>query len=191
MIIEKCIKRFKDEKSVHNDPRFLSIWLKYASISSQPLEVYDFMFKQGLCTQQSGLYEAWAWQLERTGSYKNADGVFVKGIGAMVNPEIKDKLKGKQKQFQSRVVRRIKGEQILDEELEEEKRVALGQLRGHGKSAKVGSVRVGSAKLGGPGVFQSGGVKQPLNNNNGQGFVIYNDENTRVILVASTFCNPI
>ena len=39
-------------------------------------------------------------------------------------------------------------------ETEEEKRSALGQLRGHGKHAKVGSVRVGGAKLGGPGVMQ-------------------------------------
>jgi len=180
-LIQKCIKKFKDEKSVQNDSRFLEIWLKYAAISSQPLEVYDYMYKQGVCSQQAGLYEAWAWQLERVGSYKKAEGVFVKGIGAMVDQELKQKLVGKQKQFQARVIRRIKGEEITEAETEEEQRAALGQLRGHGKKSKVGSVRVGSAKLGGPGVLSSGGVpaKQPLRANNGQsGFAIFSDENS-------------
>jgi len=180
-LIQKCIKKFKDEKNVQNDSRFLEIWLKYASISAQPLEVYDFMYKQGVCSQQAGLYEAWAWQLERNGSYKKAEGVFVKGIGAMVDPELKQKLTGKQKQFQARVIRRMKGEEISEAEIEEEERVALGQLRGHGKKAKVGSVRVGSAKLGGPGVVQSSGLpsKQPLGTNNSRGgFAIFCDENS-------------
>jgi len=175
-LIQKCIKKFKDEKSVQNDARFLEIWLKYASISSQPLEVYDFMYKQGVCSQQSGLYEAWAWQLERGSSYKKAEGVFVKGIQAMVDPELKRRLTGKQKQFQARVIRRMQGEEISEAEVEEEQRVALGQLRAHGKKSKVGSVRVGSAKLGGPGVMPA---KQPLGTNNGQGgFAIFSDENS-------------
>eukprot|EP00090_Calanus_glacialis_P045458 TRINITY_DN8444_c0_g1_i3.p1 TRINITY_DN8444_c0_g1~~TRINITY_DN8444_c0_g1_i3.p1 ORF type:complete len:1504 (-),score=632.87 TRINITY_DN8444_c0_g1_i3:217-4728(-) len=181
-LIQKCIKKFKDEKSVQNDARFLDIWLKYAAISSQPLEVYDFMYKQGVCSQQGGLYEAWAWQLERVSSYKKAEGVFVKGIGAMVDPELKQKLMRKQKQFQARVIRRMNGEEISEVEVEEEQRAALGQLRGHGKKSKVGSVRVGSAKLGGPGVLPvAGGVpaKQPLGTNNGQGgFAIFSDENS-------------
>jgi len=179
-LIQKCIKKFKDEKYVQNDARFLEIWLKYASISAQPLEVYDFMYKQGVCSQQAGLYEAWAWQLERAASYKKAEGVFVKGINAMVDQELKQKLVGKQKQFQARVIRRMNGEEISQAETEEEERVALGQLRGHGKKSKVGSVRVGSAKLGGPGVVPSNGVpvKQPLGQKNGQGgFAIFCDEN--------------
>jgi len=184
VLIEKCIKKFKDEKSVRNDSRFLEIWLKYAAISSQPLEVYDFMFKQGLCSQQGGLYEAWAWQLEIVGSYKKAEGVFVKGIGAVVDPDLKERLSNKRKQFQARVIRRVNGEEISEVETEEEQRSALGQLRGHGKSAKVGSVRVGHAKLGGPGVLPdrgAGGIqaKQPLRTNNSQaGFAIFTDENS-------------
>ena len=42
----------QDHKDVQNDTRFLEIWLKYAAISSQPLDVYDFMYKSGVCTQQ-------------------------------------------------------------------------------------------------------------------------------------------
>merc|ERR1719509_124677 len=63
-----------------------------------------------------------------------------------------------------------------ESETEEEERSALGQLRGHGRQGKVGSVRVGQAKLGGPCVMPA---KQPLKDCNQQkgGFKIFSDEN--------------
>ena len=178
-LIESCIRQFKDEKSVNNDQRFVEIWLKYAALSAKPLEVFDFMFNNGLCTQKPDLFEAWAWYLESSNAVKKAESVFLKGIGAMTCPETRERLTVRQKQFQARVIRRLNGEEIPEEETEEEKRSALGQLRGHGKRAKVGSVRVGAAKLGGPGVMQVGTVaKQPLKTNNSQAaFKIFTDEN--------------
>ena len=143
-----------------------------------PLDVFDFMYKQGVCTKQAGLYEAWAYQLELLASYKKADAVFSNGLKAATEVETKARLQAKQKQFQARVLRRVKGEEVSPAETEEEERSALGQLRGHGKKGKVGSVRVGQAKLGGPGVLPS---KQPLKDNNkqqgGGGFQIFQDEN--------------
>ena len=136
------------------------------------------MYKQGVCTKQAGLYEAWAYQLELLASYKKADAVFSNGLKAATEAETKARLQAKQKQFQARVLRRVKGEEVSPEETEEEERSALGQLRGHGKKGKVGSVRVGQAKLGGPGVLPS---KQPLKDNNkqqgGGGIQIFQDEN--------------
>ena len=55
----------------------------------------------------------------------------------MTEQENKDRLGERKKQFQARVIRRLNGEEIPEEETEEEKRSALGQLRGHGKPAKV------------------------------------------------------
>ena len=184
VIIEKCIKKFKGEPSVQDDQRFLDIWLKYAAMSSSPLDVFDFMYKQGVCTKQAGLYEAWAYQLELLASYKKADAVFTNGLKAATDADVKARLQGKQKQFQARVLRRVKGEEVAPEETEEEERSALGQLRGHGKKGKVGSVRVGQAKLGGPGVLPS---KQPLKDNNkqlGGGFQIFQDENAPRVALA-------
>ena len=140
------------------------------------------MFNNGLCSQKAGLYEAWAWYLETSKAFKKAESVFKKGIAAMTDTESKERLTMRQKQFQQRVIRRMNGEEIPDEEVEEEKRSALGQLRGHGKHGKVASVRVGQAKLGGPGVLQVGAAgngKQPLRTNNSQaGFTIFSDENS-------------
>ena len=76
------------------------------------------------------MYEAWAWYLESAKAFKKAESVFTKGINAMTSPEMKERLSLRQKQFQARVIRRINGEEIPEEETEDERRSALGQLRG-------------------------------------------------------------
>ena len=159
------------------DPRFLEVWLKYAGMSAQPLDVYNFMFTNGMCTQQAGLYDAWAWHLETQTSYKKAESVYLKGMDALVDPEAKAGLKERKAQFEARVCRRMKGVEIPADEIEEqEQRSALGGLKGHGKRGKVNSVRIGSAKTGGPGIIPSGPTKQPLKPNNGAAFKIFNDD---------------
>jgi len=177
VLLEKCIKLFKANKEALADPRFLEVWLKYAGMSAQPLDVYNFMFTNGMCTQQAGLYDAWAWHLETQTSYKTAESVYLKGMDALVDPEAKAGLKERKAQFEARVCRRMMGAEIPAEEIEEqEQRSALGGLKGHGKRGKVNSVRIGSAKTGGPGIIPSGPAKQPLKPNNGAAFKIFNDD---------------
>ena len=36
------------------------------------------MYNNGICTQQAGLYDAWAWLLETQGNYKAAESVYLK-----------------------------------------------------------------------------------------------------------------
>ena len=73
--------------------------------------------------------------------------------------------------------RRLKGEEIPATEIEEqEQRSALGRLKGHGEHGKVGSVRIGSARVSGPGVMSTGPTKQPLKQNNGGAFKIFSDD---------------
>lgn len=141
------------------------------------------MYKNGMCSQQAGLYDAWAWHLENQANYKAADKVYARGLDALVDKEAKAGLDRRRQQFQARVVRRMKGEAIPTEELEEqEQRTALGRLQGQGRhGAKVGSLRVGAVKLGGPGTLPTSGggqaFKQPLKPNNSNTIQIFQDEN--------------
>ena len=50
----------------------------YASMAIKPLDVYNFMYKNGVCTRQAGLYDAWAWHLETSNNFKTAESVFLK-----------------------------------------------------------------------------------------------------------------
>ena len=95
--------------------RFLEIWLKYAAMASKPLEVFDFMYSNGLCTHLAELFTTWAWYLESSQSYKKAEAVFSKGVDAMVDRDMKAKLRTRQEQFRQRVKRRLNGENIPDE----------------------------------------------------------------------------
>ena len=76
--MESCIKSIKDVKEANNDPRLCSIWLKYASMSAKPLEVFGFMFSNGVCTQRPEMFEAWTWHLESAKAFKKAESVFAK-----------------------------------------------------------------------------------------------------------------
>jgi len=175
ILLQKCIKLFKDDKKSNFDPRYLEIWLKYAIMAVDPLEVYSFMFNNGVCTQQAGLYDAWAWHLETQNNYKSAALVYQKGRDAITNVEERDGLVLRKSQFEARISRRLNGEEIPQEEIDEQmQRSALGRLRAHGKHGKVSSLRVGTSKLGGPGTVFSGQVKQPLKPNNG-GIKIFQD----------------
>ena len=83
----------QENKEAHSDPRFLEVWLKYAGMSVKPLDVYNFMYSNGMCTQQDGLYDAWAWHLETLNSYKAAEAVYLKGLDALTDPDAKADLK--------------------------------------------------------------------------------------------------
>merc|ERR1719189_3525390 len=99
------------------------------------------MYSEGLCTHLSELFITWAWYLECDQAYKKAEGIFSKGVDAMVDMESKERLRTRQQQFRERVKRRLNGEEIPEEEVEEEQRSALGQLRSHGRKAKVSNIR--------------------------------------------------
>ena len=77
-LLESCIKSIKDVKEANNDPRLCAIWLKYASMSAKPLEVFGFMFSNGVCTQRPEMFEAWTWHLESAKAFKKAESVFAK-----------------------------------------------------------------------------------------------------------------
>lgn len=51
-----------------------------ANICNDPLEIYNFLYSQGIGTKTTALYEAWAWQVEQVGNIKKADLVYNKGI---------------------------------------------------------------------------------------------------------------
>ena len=86
--------------------------MKYAIMAVDPLEVYSFMFNNGVCTQQAGLYDAWAWHLETQNNYKSAALVYQKGRDAITNVEERDGLVLRKSQFEARISRRINGEEI-------------------------------------------------------------------------------
>ena len=180
-LLEKCIKEFKDDRINSQDERYLEVWVKYASMSQKPLDLYTFMHSNNLCTKLPEFYVHWAWALEQIGNYKKAEQAFKAGVEMVDRGDPKfESMEVKHRQFQARVMKRMVEQNCEQNEATEgitaeEERSVLGSLQGHGKHQKVGSIRIGSAKKS----DQPGALPLPTPvgppQRAGRGFVIFQD----------------
>ncbi|XP_063883652.1 uncharacterized protein LOC135112755 [Scylla paramamosain] len=176
-LIEKCLMAMYGNADVRekyvNDERFLDIWIRYANLSTNPLEIYQTMEAKSLCLSLADYYINWAWEMEKTGSYKRADAIYEKGLQAGAKPLCN--LQESHKKFQIRVSRSTIEGRMGDQEINssEQERVALSALKSQGH--RVGVNRSGPA-LAGP----AGRCFQDLpSKTNGPAFSIFKDTSTQ------------
>ena len=100
-LLEKCIQELKDDPRYTQDGRFMDVWAKYANTTDDPIQVFQFMHKGGICTARPELYVNWAWVLEQAGNVKKAERVFKQGV-TNVGEEHREDLKKKHHHFQAR-----------------------------------------------------------------------------------------
>ena len=146
-----------------------------ANLSKNPLEVYNYMYSEGVCDQVAKFYIELAWEQEQRNNFKKAEQTFKVAGLKITNSEDKELVLTKHKQFQARVMKRML-ETSSDEvpEPAEEQRTALSSLKSQGKHGKVGSLRVGAAKKSeNPGVLTASG-QLPKPSGNGQ-FTIFQE----------------
>ena len=182
-LLEKCIKEFKDDQTYSQDTRYLDVWIKYASMAQKPLDLYNFMFTNQLCTKLPDFYINWAWQLEENGMIKKADQAFRNGIDMVDHSDPKfEVMETKHRQFQSRVMKKMVNDSevssagFLTASSGEEERAVLGSLQGHGKHQKVGSMRIGHAKKSDqPGALPLT-ARNPPHQQTKPGFAIFQDD---------------
>ncbi|XP_059175853.1 uncharacterized protein LOC131955673 [Physella acuta] len=161
-LVERCLREFQDVDSYKNDPRFIYVWIKFASITDDPSEVYAYMFDNAIGVQVANLYVEWALTFEKKGDNKKADAIFTEGLKRCAEP--KDLLLQRQQQFQSRVAKNITLQIAesqnpgMDIGSDADKRTALVRLKPTGSSHKVGAARTGSVVLGSAGSLKSSHV---------------------------------
>ncbi|TRY72519.1 hypothetical protein TCAL_10504, partial [Tigriopus californicus] len=195
LVLEQAIKTFKNDSEQNQDPRYCQIWIKYAHLSQAPLEMFDFMWSNQLCVSVPDFYVSWAWQLESAGNFKKAEKVFNQGL-KRVDPKdgARERVERQYHLFQARVLQHTLQEPPPAQDPPPpatEERAVLASLRGHGKSQKVGSLRIGPAKMSDrPGPLASGPPEEPPPSNNGRKlpFAIHTDENDPAV---SNFNQPI
>ncbi|XP_078591050.1 mitotic checkpoint serine/threonine-protein kinase BUB1-like isoform X2 [Branchiostoma floridae x Branchiostoma japonicum] len=175
-LLERCLLFFKDDKRYSNDHRYLQAWIKFAGMTNQPVDIYNFLHDQAIGAQVSLFWEAWAWELEQEGDTKKADAVYMEGIQKQAQPV--ELLVRKQKEFQARVARAtLEGEvpqQSAGMSGPEAQRVTLGGLRGHGKKHQAPVNRTGAATK----VYSTGlGVKPCAPPQVGQAFSVFSEDN--------------
>ncbi|XP_053143164.1 mitotic checkpoint serine/threonine-protein kinase BUB1 beta isoform X2 [Hemicordylus capensis] len=151
-VLERAVKALHEQHRYYQDPRYLSLWLKFGNCCTEPLDVYSYLHSQEIGISLAQLYITWAEELEARGNYKKADSIFQDGLLCKAEPL--DKLLTHHRQFQARVSRRALKELEEDCDVEEElgfpasesQRATLAELKGRGKKTVKAPVnRVGSA----------------------------------------------
>ena len=148
-------------------------------MKERPLDIYQFMHGHAQCTSLPEFYVAWSWELEQVGKVKEAEMNFRTALDLIGNDPAHPKyeaVESKHRQFQARVMKRVVedgGQSAASAGESEDQRTALGSLRGHGRTGRVGSMRVGSAKMSErPGVLPLGPTTPSQNSENPR-FQIY------------------
>ncbi|KAM3850905.1 mitotic checkpoint serine/threonine-protein kinase BUB1 beta [Vipera latastei] len=151
-VLERAIQALNEQQRYYQDPRYLSLWLKFGNCCSEPLDLYSYLHSQAIGTSLAQLYITWAEELEARGNSKKADVIFQEGILCKAEPL--DKLLSHHREFQARVSRQVleelgndcDGEEQLDSSVSEPQRTTLAELKGRGKKIiKAPISRVGNA----------------------------------------------
>ena len=63
--LERATQAFIEDRRYGNDPRYLRVWLDYASRCREPEDVFAFLAMKGVCLDLAAYYEEYSGYLER------------------------------------------------------------------------------------------------------------------------------
>lgn len=85
-LLEKCTSVFRDDPFYKNDPRYLKIWLQYASFAESPRDIFVYLARKGIGSGLALYYEEFAKFLEAMGNVNDANEVYEIGIERRARP---------------------------------------------------------------------------------------------------------
>ncbi|XP_037073532.1 mitotic checkpoint serine/threonine-protein kinase BUB1 beta-like [Pollicipes pollicipes] len=100
-LLEQCITKFHEERRYHQDPRYVSLWIRLACSSQKTQEIFQCMFQRSIGTSLTAFYTAWAAQYELGGNVRAADKVLAEGERCGAQPA--DALAEARRKLQTRV----------------------------------------------------------------------------------------
>ncbi|KAM4542899.1 mitotic checkpoint serine/threonine-protein kinase BUB1 beta isoform 1-T2 [Odontesthes bonariensis] len=159
-LLERGVTRFTEEKKYHHDSRYVDLWIKFAEICPEPLDIYRYMQAQGIGVAQASLYISWSEEYENHGNYRKADLVYQEAFKKCAEPH--DKLLQFHKALLARVSRQVMmkvEDDSSDDEPKQPERMSLADLKRRGKKKATAPInRTGSAIRSISGGLQSHGT---------------------------------
>ncbi|XP_049815906.1 mitotic checkpoint serine/threonine-protein kinase BUB1-like isoform X1 [Schistocerca nitens] len=104
-LLHNCLNKFNSSEEYFQDVRFIKLWLKYAEMAENPLQIYNQLSMCGIGAQCALFYKSWADELFRNGEFKKADKVFREGLKRKAQPF--NKLQSAYGNFHIAVARRM------------------------------------------------------------------------------------
>ncbi|KAI5704968.1 hypothetical protein M8J75_010522 [Diaphorina citri] len=170
--LEETLVAFKNIEQYKQDPRYVSLVIKYIGTQPNPLEIYNLVYSENIGTKLAMFYKAWAEVLDAHNDIKQANHVFQLGLNAHAEP-IED-LEAAQMQFHMSVGRRLllNGSPSSEEQPVATQKQPERQVLGKLKKVVPGMTRL---KMGGAGRMQQQGDRKPLENSQPSGLHVYMD----------------
>lgn len=85
-ILQRVTDIFVDDQRFKSDPRYLRLWVRFASKIQRPQRVFEFLQKQSIGISHSLFYEAWAGALEQKHKFDEAIKIFEMGFRIRAEP---------------------------------------------------------------------------------------------------------
>ncbi|XP_021247633.1 mitotic checkpoint serine/threonine-protein kinase BUB1 isoform X2 [Numida meleagris] len=86
-LLQQLLKAFLTDKKYHQDGRFVNCCIKLAEFVNPPCVFFDYLCGQGIGTNASAFYIAWAQQLVKEGLVQCAVSVVQKGLRNQAQPQ--------------------------------------------------------------------------------------------------------
>ncbi|KAG9344598.1 hypothetical protein JZ751_011270 [Albula glossodonta] len=86
VVLDRLVQTFLPQKRYHNDVRYINYCIKCASYYSEPINLYSYIYGEGIGTRAAALYIAWAEQFEKQGLLPAADTVYQRALENQAEP---------------------------------------------------------------------------------------------------------
>lgn len=128
LLMERCARTLIGQKKYANDIRFVRVCLMYADQTSDPGEIFRYLYSQKVGSTTALFWVAWAFCCEKQGDFKMAEKIFRKGKSKKAHPL--SLLESRHKQFERRMARYWMNaqEQGTEEDEDEEQQGGRGVL---------------------------------------------------------------
>lgn len=142
--IERACRLYSKDTRYLEDPRFVRLWVRYAELRHDRLDVYDYMRRRKIGKHASLFYEAYAAALEISRKYEEAEGIYRLGKEGHAKPI--ERLVQREKEYFNRMAARARRAERKKQEKEvaqmvDTTRAEARAARNHSHGATSSSMR--------------------------------------------------
>lgn len=140
--VEGACRTFSKDPRYLGDRRFVRLWVRYADMRKDKLDVFEYMQRRRIGERAALFYEAWATTLELERQYEKAEATYQ--LGSRVGAEPSDRLAQREREFFNRMEARRKRAQKKAKDAADKKvlaeKVAETAKAGRGRNALADSI---------------------------------------------------
>lgn len=110
--LEKCIESYYDKKEFKQDERLFNIFMKFKRFCDEPIEVFNFMYANSICTLLARLYIEWSWQYESRMNLTRSVDLLKLGLNNLASP--REILETTEQQLKYRIQKLIQAGELIE-----------------------------------------------------------------------------